>query len=76
MKWLKNLELLSKNGETGKCPFCNSDDTDYAVEVIDEKEMIGHGAIWCNECKKAFHISRMQVTEKLKKKSIPSGLNF
>lgn len=76
MKWLKNLQLLSNNNGTGQCPFCNSDNTDYAVNIIDEKTMMGYGAIWCNDCKNAFHISRIKITKNMKIKTIPKGLVF
>ena len=76
MKWLKNLQSLSNSNTTGQCPFCDSDNTDYAVNIIDDKTMMGYGAIWCNDCRKAFHISRMKVFKDMKMNPIPKDLIF
>ena len=76
VKWLKNLQSLSNNNDAGQCPFCNSDNTDSAVNVVDDKTMMGYGAIWCNDCKKAFHISRIKISKDMKIKEIPKDLTF
>lgn len=59
MKWIENITRLFEFGETGICPFCNSDDTDYRMKIVDHKTKMGFGDIWCNCCKRAFHISRV-----------------
>lgn len=76
MKWLKNLQLLSNSNDTGQCPFCDSYNTDYAVNIIDDKTMMGYGAIWCNDCRKAFHISRMKISKDMKTNPIPKDIKF
>lgn len=75
MKWLKNLERISINGIPGECPYCKSENTDYALNVDDEKTSMGYGSIWCNDCKKAFHISRIKVDKKYVKE-IPKDLSY
>lgn len=66
MKWLKNLESLATTGIVGKCPICQSDNTDYCYTVINEDTRLGYGDLWCNICKSGFHLSRIMVDEKAK----------
>lgn len=65
-KWLGNLRGIAGGEGAGKCSFCGSVNTDYKCSVVDQKSKIGYMDIWCNDCKKAFHISRMQVAEDMK----------
>ncbi len=76
MKWLKNLELLSRENKTGLCPFCNSDNTEVSFAIVDEETKMGHGTIWCNDCRKAYHISRVQVSDEMKIGDVPKGLIY
>ena len=55
MKWLDNITNIIATHNAGKCPFCNSENTDY--RIINLSSDIGYGDVWCNDCKKAFHIS-------------------
>ena len=57
------------------CPYCKSENVNYTLKIVDEKSKMGYGAIWCNDCKKAFHISRIKVDEEIIKE-IPSDLEF
>ena len=74
-KWKKNLIELSVRGRVGKCPYCKSEDTSYKVTLLDKKDNIGYVDIWCNNCKKAYHISRAEV-QKDDGKEIPKGLIY
>lgn len=75
MKWLDNITNIIATHNTGKCPFCNSENTDY--RIINLSSDIGYGDVWCNDCKKAFHISRMKISEDIIKNSeIPKSLNY
>ena len=76
MKWIKNLENLSKNGNVGMCPFCGSSDTDASFSVMDKKSNMGYGVIWCNKCKHAFKISRIEIINEMKEKEVPRNLIF
>ena len=74
MKWLDNINIIATHN-AGKCPFCNSENTDY--RIINLSSDIGYGDVWCNDCKKAFHISRMKISEDIIKNSeIPKSLNY
>lgn len=75
MKWLGNLNSIATNGQPGTCPYCESENVNYILKIVDEKSKMGYGAIWCNDCKKAFHISRIKVDEGIIKE-IPSDLEF
>ncbi len=75
MKWLKNLENIVNDNTPGKCPCCGSDNTDYnAVKV--EKDF-GYGVVWCNNCKSAYNISRLKITNfMVTNHKIPNNLRF
>lgn len=57
--WFENLANIGATGKVGPCPSCKSEDTDYEWREIDEG--IGYGDVWCNQCHRAYHISRMFV---------------
>ena len=50
--FVKLVKRATPNGTAGKCPYCDSDDTQFSVIVHENKT--GHGTIWCNKCKRAF----------------------
>ncbi len=75
MKWIKNLESVAKTGNPGECPYCKSKNTAYALSIDDEETLMGHGAVWCEDCRKAFHISRIKVDSKYVKE-IPKNLLY
>lgn len=75
MKWLNNLHSLAENKGFGSCPYCKSENLDYGQNLIDEEHQMGYGVIWCNDCRKAFHISRIKIDKRFIK-SIPSNLIF
>ena len=76
MKWLKNLETIASDKEAGICPHCNSENTDYGFVVDDDKTNMGHGAVWCNDCKNGYHISRIKIENDMRKNEIPSTIKF
>lgn len=61
MKWLSNLESIATQKKAGPCPYCNSSNTDYSIEKA-TKGKIGYGDVWCNDCRRAFHISRIDTS--------------
>ena len=65
MRWIDNLKQLSDTGKVGKCPYCGSLNTRSNFQIIDKENNMGYGDIWCEDCKKAFHISRTNITKKL-----------
>ena len=76
MKWLNNLEMVAQNKTSGTCPHCNSKNTDYGFVVDDEKNNMGHGAVWCNDCHNGCHISRIKISSDMKIKDIPKDIKF
>jgi uncharacterized protein YbaR (Trm112 family) len=54
-KWFKNIKNTEPNGSAGVCPYCGSSHTHYSLTVIDDEDKHGWGALWCDDCKKAFH---------------------
>ena len=75
MKWLDNVTNIVQSRNAGKCPHCGSENTDYRLIEISNGN--GYGDIWCNDCKSAFHISRMKVSKEIIKDiKLPSSLNY
>lgn len=76
-KWLENIKSISNHGNAGKCPFCGSVRTDYKCSVVQWESRNGYMDIWCNDCKKAFHVSRMRISEEMKTEgAIPEGVQY
>lgn len=59
-KWIDNLKSIVDNGNAGDCPLCHSHNTDFSIKKT-RKDM-GYGVVWCNDCHKAFHISRINIS--------------
>lgn len=76
MRWIDNLKNIVEHGNVGKCPLCGSKNTDYACTVVDSDKRNGYMDVWCNDCKKAYHISRMKITSNLKVGSHPQNLKY
>lgn len=57
-KWLNNLKQIGIDKKSGKCPYCGSE-TDYTF--VGDIGKVGYAVIWCPECKKAYHISRVKI---------------
>lgn len=77
MKWIENLENIFANKPVGKCPYCGSENTDYKCSVVVPEKKLGYMDIWCNDCLRAYHMSRMEVDAGLKTDGdIPHGLKY
>lgn len=75
--WLENLKSVSERGSVGKCPFCGSVNMDYKASVVAQESRLGYMDIWCNDCKRAFHVSRMQIPEDMRTDGeIPKDLKY
>ena len=76
-KWLDNFKNILNERKAGKCPFCNGVNTDYKCTVVVPESRLGFMDIWCNDCRKAFHVSRMQLPEDMKTDGeIPKDLKY
>ena len=76
LKWIENLKSIIDKNTPGNCPVCNSINKDYSMHIIDNKTNMGYGVIWCNNCKNAFHISRINVSPNMKNTLVPEGLKY
>lgn len=79
MVWLKNLESIAVNSNAGICPHCSSLNTDYSL--VGNVGETGYGVIWCNDCKRAYVISRVIINGDMTRnmtinKKIPDSLIF
>ena len=75
-KWAKNLKSIIADNDAGVCPHCSSENTDYSIK--NTLGDVGYADIWCNDCKKAVHISRMSVfgIKSKGKADVPKGLIY
>ena len=77
MKWLKNMENIAKGESPGKSPYCGSENTDYNCTIVIPEKRLGDMMIWCNDCMRGYHVSRMKVPEELKADGeVPGGIRF
>lgn len=77
MLWIENMKNIATKGTPGKCPKCGSDNTDYSCKIVDKKNNNGCMDIWCNDCKSAYHVSRMEKIGTLKSDNeMPEGLRY
>ena len=76
MKWIDNLVNLNKTGLVGNCPYCGKENTKSNFQKVNNN--MGFGDIWCQDCKNAFHISRVEINDSLiKNNSIkPDNLEY
>ena len=72
-KWLQALLNLVK-GEKAKCPHCGSGNIDYGYVILNKEKKSGYGAVWCNDCRHAFNLSRVVVKKKEEEKKVVSDL--
>ena len=75
-RWTKNILRMVETGEIENCPFCNSSNTNFSLKLIDKKNRMGFGVIWCNDCKSACHLSRIKIQKYIIDGDIPDGLIF
>ena len=67
--WLKLGGLLEDNDfvtENLVCPECGKESIDYLF-VGDKETNVGYFQIWCNNCNKGSHVSRVIIPEKAKR---------
>jgi len=46
--WVENIKSVSTDNESGACPKCGSDNTEFEYTIIEKPD--GFLKIWCNEC--------------------------
>ena len=63
IKWLDNITNILNINKAGKCPYCGKENTDYRLLEISNGN--GYGNIWCNDCKRAYHLSLIKVSKKI-----------
>lgn len=74
-RWLPIIESRHGNNIAGKCPVCNSDNTDFSFTNV-KKEGCS-AVIWCNNCKSAHRVDDVTITDEQNvNKPIPEGLKY
>ena len=58
---MKNLISFAKQGEVGKWPYYDSDDTAY--HAVKNNGNLGYAVLWRNRCKHSHVMSRMEIMD-------------
>lgn len=74
LDWTNNIESISLNSSAGVCPNCKSENTDYGYTLLHGEW--GACDIWCNDCKRAKHISRVKVPSGITESYVPNELIY
>ena len=78
-KWLNEYKALL-NGRAATCPNCGGNNLNYGYETPKNDNGSGFGAIWCEDCRNAFILCRVILTDESARKKIiralPSDLKF
>ncbi len=56
-KWMKLLPQYI-SGKSVSCPVCGKNNLEDGYVMLDKRTRVGYGAVWCNDCKHAFNVSR------------------
>lgn len=76
-KWFNALIHLEQYGNAGKCPYCKSSNTQFGYASVKRNPQRGYGAVWCEDCKHAISLDRVDMTMvKDKGKPIPLDLIY
>ena len=71
-KWIDTLNAYLGRRE-GICPNCGGNKFKDAYLELNEKENIGWGAFWCENCRQAFVLSRVILkAEEVRAKIVPA----
>ena len=78
-KWLNEYKALL-NGQNTTCPKCGGHNLNYGYETSKSDSDSGFGAVWCEECRSAFILCRVILTNEFARRKIvhalPSDLKF
>ena len=78
-KWIDAVAAFS-GGRKVRCPNCGGGNFNHGYIELNKEEHIGWGAVWCEDCRNAFVLSRVLLeTDETRKKivsSLPVDLKF
>ncbi|MBQ3451880.1 MAG: hypothetical protein IJL12_08850 [Selenomonadaceae bacterium] len=72
-KWIDEV-LAFTNGKKPTCPICGGHNFETGYIELDPKDHLGWGAVWCEDCRSAFVLSRVILTDEEARKKIVSAL--
>ena len=71
-KWVKALCAVTCGG-AATCPNCGGHQFKDGYIELNKKEHTGWGALWCEDCRNAFVVSRVILDqEEIRAKIVPS----
>ena len=71
-KWINALAAFTSRREA-TCPNCGGHQFKDRYIELNKKEHTGWGALWCEDCRNAFVVSRViLVKEEIRAKIVPS----
>ena len=69
-KWIRALAAV-QDGMNGVCPNCKGHNLNYGYIELDANNHQGFGAIWCEDCRHAFNLSRVNTdSDKVKSRIV------
>ena len=75
-KWME-IQVQVDAVDEEKSPYCGSRDVSYKETLFAKDSTAGYADIWCNDCRRAYHISRGEFRNpKGKDLVIPRGLEY
>ncbi|MBR1806544.1 MAG: hypothetical protein IJ774_09195 [Selenomonadaceae bacterium] len=77
-KWMNALKEFA-NGREATCPVCGGHKFAEGYLASKTNGEYGWGAVWCENCRNAFTLSRVHLTEEMSRKivsSLPDDLKF
>ena len=72
-KWLDEI-LKFVNGQKPTCPICGKHNFNTGYLELNVKEHTGWGAVWCEDCRSAFALSRVILTSETARQKIVAAL--
>ena len=77
-RWINTMAAYV-GGREATCPVCGGHKFEYGYVEVNKTEHLGWGAFWCEDCRSAFVLSRVLLTEETRQKtvsSLPKDLKF
>lgn len=71
---VKQLKKYGRDKPNGACPICGGHNFETGYIELNSKDHLGWGAVWCEDCRSAFVLSRVILTDEEARKKIVSAL--
>lgn len=76
MKWIDNMVSVFEHNKDTACPCCGSQNTNHSFTVVNEKSRMGYADIWCEDCRRGIHLSRLIVPQEGREENAPTDIKY